>query len=172
MFMKNEAKKYSEHFNIICCPCVSPWGYETIQRWSARAVDPNRSFVENSPSDESGAVVELMAKLNLKWTAHFDLHETTNSDYTEFVPARAARDGHRLSNDPVPAGIDFMDCPGITEALKYFELWDKNGDGSLTHNEVKSHMKAHKIQPKLSWANLWKIYDANGDGTIDKKEFC
>lgn len=30
MFMREEAHKYTEHFNIICCPCVSPWGYETI----------------------------------------------------------------------------------------------------------------------------------------------
>lgn len=52
--------------------------------------------MDNSPSEESGAVVELMAKLNLKWTAHFDLHETTNSDYIEFIPAKAARDGYRL----------------------------------------------------------------------------
>lgn len=61
-----------------------------------------------------------MAKMNLKWTAHFDLHETTNSDFTEFVPAKAARDGHRLTNDPIPVGISPMDCPGATEAKRYW----------------------------------------------------
>ena len=29
-FMKNEALKYTDNFNILCCPCVSPWGYECI----------------------------------------------------------------------------------------------------------------------------------------------
>jgi hypothetical protein len=63
--MKTEALKYTEKFNILCCPCVSPWGYEHIQRWSPTAVDPNRSFKSPSPCDEAGAVVELMAKMNL-----------------------------------------------------------------------------------------------------------
>jgi len=43
---------------------------------------------------------------------HVDCHETTNSDFTEFTPARAARDGHVLTNDPIPAGIHPFDVPG------------------------------------------------------------
>ena len=44
LFLQTKAEAYSETFNIIVVPCVSPWGYETIQRWNAQAVDPNRSF--------------------------------------------------------------------------------------------------------------------------------
>ena len=44
LFLQSVAQKYSANFNILVIPCVSPWGYETIQRWNAAAVDPNRSF--------------------------------------------------------------------------------------------------------------------------------
>ncbi len=30
LFLKTEALKYSEQFNIMVCPCVNPWGYECI----------------------------------------------------------------------------------------------------------------------------------------------
>jgi len=119
--MKTEALKFTDNFNILCCPCVSPWGYETIQRWSSRAVDPNRSFCSPSPSDESQAVLDLMAKMNLQWTMHIDLHETTDTDFTEFVPAKAARDGHKLTNDPIPANINPMECPGADKAAQLFK---------------------------------------------------
>ena len=36
-FMKTEAKNYAEEFNFICAPCISPWGYETINRWNPKA---------------------------------------------------------------------------------------------------------------------------------------
>ena len=42
LFLQTKAEKFSEHFNILVAPCVSPWGYETIQRWTTGAVDPNR----------------------------------------------------------------------------------------------------------------------------------
>ena len=44
LFLKTEAVKYAAKFNILVVPCVSPWGYETIQRWNYQATDPNRSF--------------------------------------------------------------------------------------------------------------------------------
>jgi hypothetical protein len=47
-FLETRAKDYIKSFNIIVAPCVSPWGFETINRWNARAVDPNRSFIPNS----------------------------------------------------------------------------------------------------------------------------
>lgn len=50
-FMKNEASRYAG-FHFICAPCVSPWAYETINRWNVKAIDPNRSFMVNSPAIE------------------------------------------------------------------------------------------------------------------------
>ena len=39
-----ECLELAKVMNIAVVPCVSPWGYERVQRWNAEAVDPNRSF--------------------------------------------------------------------------------------------------------------------------------
>ena len=36
---------------------------------------------------------------------HVDLHETTDSDETEFRPAKAARDGEYIAPDVIPDGF-------------------------------------------------------------------
>ena len=113
LFCKTEMKKYSEHFNILVCPCVSPWGYETIQRWNHKAFDPNRSFkplAADCEAQESGSVVALIAKFKAEglaeqWTMHIDMHETTNSDQFEFRPAKAARDGTIPATSEIPDGF-------------------------------------------------------------------
>ena len=43
-FLETEASTYAGRVNFLVAPCVSPWAYETIQRWNMHAVDPNRSF--------------------------------------------------------------------------------------------------------------------------------
>jgi len=114
LFLESRAEDYSKHFNILVIPCVSPWGYERIQRWNAYAVDPNRSFnpdgeiVEGrsfnpeAATQESAAIIrylkEDMSKMmggdgTENWICHLDLHETTDTDETEFRPAKEARDG-------------------------------------------------------------------------------
>mmetsp|Transcript_29451 Transcript_29451/g.80924 ORF Transcript_29451/g.80924 Transcript_29451/m.80924 type:complete len:356 (-) Transcript_29451:60-1127(-) len=112
LFLDTKAEKYSKTFNILVAPCVSPWGYETIQRWNAQAVDPNRSFnpqgeiVEGRSfnpepaTEESSALIDFLTGMiapqqqtSPKWICHLDLHETTDTDATEFRPAKAARDG-------------------------------------------------------------------------------
>jgi hypothetical protein len=97
--------KYSEFFNIIVCPCVSPWGYECIQRWDKNAFDPNRGFFAESGCEESVAIVKLVEKLGLNWLMHTDLHETTDSDATEFRRARDSRDGKIHVPDGIPDGF-------------------------------------------------------------------
>ena len=42
LFIETSLKFYESHFNFIVAPCVSPWGYETINRWNPKAIDPNR----------------------------------------------------------------------------------------------------------------------------------
>ncbi|NMU18542.1 peptidase, partial [Vibrio parahaemolyticus] len=91
-FVETEAERYAEHFNIVVAPCVSPWGYEVINRWNPNAIDPNRSFYKDSPAEESANLIKLVATLG-DVLMHIDLHETTDSDETEFRPALAARDG-------------------------------------------------------------------------------
>ena len=101
-FLEKEALNYSEKFNLVVAPCVSPWGYETINRWNPQAIDPNRSFFDASPSQESASLMKYIASLNTEITAHIDLHETTDSDNSEFRPALAARDAvqHTIWNIP------------------------------------------------------------------------
>ncbi len=105
LFLQTEAKRYEETFNLVVAPCVSPWGYETINRWNPNAVDPNRSFVANSPAEESGSLMAFVASLGGDVFAHFDLHETTDTDESEFRPALAARDGKEYEPDLVPDGF-------------------------------------------------------------------
>ena len=91
-FIEHHMSTYSDHFNLIVLPCISPWGYETINRWNPETIDPNRSFVANSPAKESAAVFDYITSLKLDLDLHIDLHETTDTDNSEFRPALAARD--------------------------------------------------------------------------------
>lgn len=103
-FVDTQAERYAEHFNIVVAPCVSPWGYEVINRWNPNAIDPNRSFYTNSPAEESANLIKLVATLG-DVLMHIDLHETTDSDETEFRPALAARDGLEYIEGVIPDGF-------------------------------------------------------------------
>ncbi|ELH4834050.1 M14 family metallocarboxypeptidase [Vibrio harveyi] len=103
-FVDTQAERYAEHFNIVVAPCVSPWGYEVINRWNPNAIDPNRSFYANSPAEESANLIKLVATLG-DALMHIDLHETTDSDETEFRPALAARDGLEYIEGMIPDGF-------------------------------------------------------------------
>ncbi|MGR5378317.1 M14 family metallopeptidase [Vibrio harveyi] len=103
-FVDTQAERYTEHFNIVVAPCVSPWGYEVINRWNPNAIDPNRSFYANSPAEESANLIKLVATLG-DVLMHIDLHETTDSDETEFRPALAARDGLEYIEGMIPDGF-------------------------------------------------------------------
>ena len=103
-FVDTQAERYAEHFNIVVAPCVSPWGYEVINRWNPNAIDPNRSFYADSPAEESANLIKLVATLG-DVLMHIDLHETTDSDETEFRPALAARDGLEYIEGMIPDGF-------------------------------------------------------------------
>ncbi|MFT4654016.1 MAG: hypothetical protein ACJA0G_000504 [Kangiellaceae bacterium] len=108
-FLLGHAAKYLSHFNLIIVPCVSPWGYETVNRWTTNAVDPNRCFHANSPSQEAQQIIDFVKGLidsaQQPLLAHFDLHETTDTDNSEFRPALAARDGLTLDEWEIPDGF-------------------------------------------------------------------
>ena len=59
LFAETEMARLGAHFNIAVCPCVSPWGYECIQRWTAVALDPNRHYVPQGTVEECAAVLRL-----------------------------------------------------------------------------------------------------------------
>jgi len=108
-FVDRHAAGYAGRINLVVAPCVSPWAYETIQRWNPQAVDPNRSFFDNSPSQEAAALLRLVAPFRERILVHVDLHETTDTDESEFRPALAARDGKPQKPDPIPDGFYVVD---------------------------------------------------------------
>lgn len=108
-FAESRAASFHDRVNLIVVPCVSPWGYERIHRWNADALDPNRSFRENSPAQEAAALLRLVAPIRERALVHVDLHETTDSDETEFRPALAARDGVAHEPGQIPDGFYLVD---------------------------------------------------------------
>ncbi len=108
-FLEEHATAYAGRVNILVAPCVSPWAYERIHRWNPQALDPNRSFRDNSPAPESAALMELVAPLRDRIVMHIDLHETTDSDESEFRPALAARDGAVYAPGEIPDGFYLVD---------------------------------------------------------------
>lgn len=102
-FAKTAAQKYHQHFNLLIVPCVSPWAYQTINRWNPEAIDPNRSFYADSPAQESAALMKLVKDLD--FLMHIDLHETTDTDNSEFRPALAARDAQEHKEWAIPDGF-------------------------------------------------------------------
>ncbi|GLQ46710.1 peptidase [Dyella lipolytica] len=108
-FAEQHMGDYAGRANILVAPCISPWAYERIQRWNPDAIDPNRSFQENSPSGESAALMRLVAPLRGRFLMHIDLHETTDSDETEFRRALAARDGKVFEPGEIPDGFYLVD---------------------------------------------------------------
>jgi hypothetical protein len=104
-FIEKHGLDYAEKFNIAVAPCISPWGYETVNRWNPHATDPNRSFYQSSPSQEASQLMEYVKKHRLNFMTHIDLHETTDTDNTEFRPALTARDGVEQELTDIPDGF-------------------------------------------------------------------
>nr|WP_324123936.1 M14 family metallocarboxypeptidase [Marinobacter sp. F4218] len=108
-FLDQHAADYTGRVNLLVAPCVSPWAYERIHRWNPNAVDPNRSFRDDSPAEESAALMRLVEPVRDHALIHIDLHETTDTDETEFRPALAARDGKPFEPGGIPDGFYLVD---------------------------------------------------------------
>jgi hypothetical protein len=109
LFLDQHAAAYAGRANLLVTPCISPWAYERIHRWNADAIDPNRSFRADSPAGESAALWRLLEPLRAQVRMHIDLHETTDSDESEFRPALSARDGKPFEPDGIPDGFYLVD---------------------------------------------------------------
>ncbi|MGH8234960.1 MAG: M14 family metallopeptidase [Rhodanobacteraceae bacterium] len=104
-FAERHAADYSRRVNLVIVPCVSPWGYERIHRWNSLALDPNRNFRADSPAPEAAALMKFVAPFRNRVLMHIDLHETTDTDESEFRPALAARDGVLFEPGSIPDGF-------------------------------------------------------------------
>ena len=104
-WLGQEFARHSGAINLLVLPCISPWGYETINRWNPDALDPNRQFKQASPAAESALAMACVAAHFGRVDVHVDLHETTDTDNSEFGPAKAARDGQTLDLHAIPDGF-------------------------------------------------------------------
>lgn len=121
-FVQQHGAEYADRVNWLVAPCVSPWAYERIHRWNPYAVDPNRSFRADSPAGEAAALLDLVAPIRERVLMHIDLHETTDTDESEFQPALAAREGKLYEPGSIPDGFYLVDDtehpnPGFQQAV-------------------------------------------------------
>jgi hypothetical protein len=103
-FLEEQFAHYAERANLLHLVCVSPWSYETINRWNPHAVDPNRAFFPTPAAPEAKNAIDLLGQFGAP-LLHIDLHETTDTDASEFRPAKAARDAMPLGPSDIPDGF-------------------------------------------------------------------
>ena len=125
LFCSTRAAEYVGQFNIVVLPCVSPWGYEHIERWNSVCLDPNRSFGPDpaTHTEESAAAKSLLASLGVDgsceegmgpgWICHVDCHETTGewertirSATASFLPVPIRHRRILTRADPTPPDTD------------------------------------------------------------------
>ncbi|EPK7361002.1 M14 family metallopeptidase, partial [Kluyvera ascorbata] len=104
-YLSGDDADYQGKANLLVVPCVSPWAYERISRWNYNAVDPNRQFFPEGNAEESRALMAFIAPYSGRFIVHVDLHETTDTDESEFSPALAARDGKKYEPEEIPDGF-------------------------------------------------------------------
>lgn len=148
-YLRDHAAIDADRVNILSAPCISPWGYETINRWNPLAVDPNRSFHADSPAEEAACWMAHVAALGLRIDAHIDLHETTDTDNSTFRPALAARDGVHHDNWHIPDGFYTVDdaakpCPEFQRAIiaaveQVTHIAPADEDGCLIGEPLQQH---------------------------------
>mmetsp|Transcript_3778 Transcript_3778/g.8074 ORF Transcript_3778/g.8074 Transcript_3778/m.8074 type:complete len:429 (+) Transcript_3778:145-1431(+) len=85
----------------------------------------------------------------LKWLCHMDLHETTDSDFTEFRPAKAARDGGLEYDDHIPDGFYLV---GDSERME--------GELSTGDDPVSDHSDGGKRRKQLQMGFYQAILNA------------
>ena len=152
-FVEAHAEGYAGRVNLLVVPCVSPWAYERIQRWNFDALDPNRSFRPDSPAQESAALLRLIEPLRGQFTAHIDLHETTDTDESEYRPAVAARDGQPFEPGTIPDGFYLVDDSAnpqpafqqaiIQAALRVTHIAPADAQGGIIGSPLMAHGVIH-----------------------------
>ena len=104
-WLEHDFARHAGKINILVLPRISPWGYETVNRWNPHALDPNRQFKPDSPAAEAALAMACVAAHGGRVDVHVDLHETTDTDNREFGPAKAARDGTAFDRHDIPDGF-------------------------------------------------------------------
>ena len=84
-----------------------------------------------------------------------DINKSGDIDYTEFLAA-CANDSNYNSKSNLEAA---------------FSLFDKDGSGDITVDEIKAILGTGKAINNNTWDAIIQEVDQNGDGVIDLKEF-
>jgi hypothetical protein len=148
-FAERDAAAFAGRVNLLVAPCVSPWAWERIHRWNPDAVDPNRSFKADGQALEARLLSQLVAPLRGRFLMHVDLHETTDSDETEFRPALAARDAKVIEPGVIPDGFYVVDDarnlqPAFQQAIidavsRVTHIAEPDADGAIIGEPVIGH---------------------------------
>ncbi|MDO9370833.1 MAG: M14 family metallocarboxypeptidase [Sphingopyxis sp.] len=187
-FLERGAADYAGKVNLLVAPCVSPWAYERINRWNYDAIDPNRNFNADGPAREATALIALVASVKTPFLMHVDLHETTDSDATEFGPARAARDGKLHETEVIPDGFYLVDDsdnpqPGFQSAIitavervTHIAPADANGEiiGStvVAHGVIEYPLKALGLCPSITGARFTTTTEVYPDSPRTTPDEC
>jgi len=113
-FAEEEAAKYTDRFNIVIYPCLSPGPYEKELRFTEGRIDINRdAFLYSAHSQEMKALAKSVRELhtrlfkgdlNKKFTAAIDLHETPFLDIA-IDKENAEAGGETFELDIFPKGL-------------------------------------------------------------------
>ena len=76
-------------------------------------------------------------------------------DYTEFIKA----------------SMDYRQVMSVENLRIAFDLFDKDGSGSISVQELKNVLHGGSESNKRVWVDVLKEVDQNGDGEIDLHEF-
>lgn len=188
LFLERYATAYAGKLNLIVAPCVSPWGYERINRWNYNAVDPNRNFRPDGPAREATALIEFIGSIPVPFLVHVDLHETTDSDADEFGPARAARDGKDYETEVIPDGFYLVDDSEnrqpefqktIIAAVKqvtHIAPADVNGEiiGStvVAQGVIEYPLRSLALCPSITGARYTTTTEVYPDSALTTREEC
>ena len=187
-FLETCAVDYAGKVNLLAVPCVSPWAYERINRWNYDAVDPNRNFRADGPAREAAALIELVRSEEGPFLLHIDLHETTDSDESEFGPARAARDGKIFEPGVIPDGfylVDDSENPqplfqqsiiSAVERVTHIAPPDAKGEiiGStvVAHGVIEYPLKELGLCPSITGSRYTKTTEVYPDSPRTTRDEC
>jgi calcium-binding protein CML len=87
-------------------------------------------------------------------------------------PAQSSRNKMSSSSEPEPKHAAAGNKAEAAELTRVFELFDKDGDGRITREEMEESLRKLGMPvPADELASMIARIDANGDGCVDVEEF-